>query len=236
MWNRGGADSLRRGPRAWSDRPDPVEQRERWRAPYEHIWNGGTLTTAGNLVFPSAEEVGRWLRRTFSAKTTEGVWPAFAATLLRRERLRSSGPAVTKPAIAGEVWCERGDSTLQAEARSGDGRGLRPPLSKRPKGGWCGAGDSTRNAQSRVRRIATGDPDHLGRRSELLEQADEVCVLRDDDCPGRSAGHEDVCILRVAKAEIADWHALHAASCRQPWRQRRRELRVQPGGHAATMG
>jgi glucose dehydrogenase len=30
---------------------DPVAQKERWRVPYDHPWNGGTLTTAGNLVF-----------------------------------------------------------------------------------------------------------------------------------------------------------------------------------------
>jgi quinohemoprotein ethanol dehydrogenase len=30
---------------------DPIAQRERWRVPLETIWNGGTLTTAGNLVF-----------------------------------------------------------------------------------------------------------------------------------------------------------------------------------------
>ena len=30
---------------------DPVAQKERWRKPIDTIWNGGTLTTAGNLVF-----------------------------------------------------------------------------------------------------------------------------------------------------------------------------------------
>ncbi len=30
---------------------DPVAQKERWRVPHANIWNGGTLTTAGNLVF-----------------------------------------------------------------------------------------------------------------------------------------------------------------------------------------
>ncbi len=33
--------------KAW----DPVEQREVWAAPLEDHWNGGVLTTAGNLVF-----------------------------------------------------------------------------------------------------------------------------------------------------------------------------------------
>lgn len=30
---------------------DPVKQKEAWRVPYPHYWNGGTLSTAGNLVF-----------------------------------------------------------------------------------------------------------------------------------------------------------------------------------------
>jgi len=30
---------------------DPVAQEERWRVPYVNYWNGGTLATAGNLVF-----------------------------------------------------------------------------------------------------------------------------------------------------------------------------------------
>ena len=30
---------------------DPVAQEERWRVQYSGVWNGGTLTTAGNLVF-----------------------------------------------------------------------------------------------------------------------------------------------------------------------------------------
>jgi len=30
---------------------DPVANRARWRVDYPQMWNGGTLTTAGNLVF-----------------------------------------------------------------------------------------------------------------------------------------------------------------------------------------
>ena len=33
---------------------DPVAQRQRWKVPLETIWNGGTLSTAGNLVFHGA--------------------------------------------------------------------------------------------------------------------------------------------------------------------------------------
>jgi quinohemoprotein ethanol dehydrogenase len=35
---------------------DPVAQKPRWSVPIESIWNGGTLTTAGNLVFQGVED------------------------------------------------------------------------------------------------------------------------------------------------------------------------------------
>jgi quinohemoprotein ethanol dehydrogenase len=38
-------------PASWLSAWDPVRQREVWRAPTPGVWNGGTLTTAGNLVF-----------------------------------------------------------------------------------------------------------------------------------------------------------------------------------------
>jgi quinohemoprotein ethanol dehydrogenase len=39
---------------------DPIAQREVWRHPYAMPWNGGTLTTAGNLVFQGTAD-GRFL-------------------------------------------------------------------------------------------------------------------------------------------------------------------------------
>jgi quinohemoprotein ethanol dehydrogenase len=39
---------------------DPVNQKERWRVPYANFWNGGTLTTAGNLVFQGTAD-GRFV-------------------------------------------------------------------------------------------------------------------------------------------------------------------------------
>lgn len=39
---------------------DPVEQKEVWRHPHGLAWNGGTLTTAGNLVFQGTAD-GRFL-------------------------------------------------------------------------------------------------------------------------------------------------------------------------------
>jgi PQQ-dependent dehydrogenase (methanol/ethanol family) len=39
---------------------DPVKQREAWRVPYGMPWNGGTLTTGGNLVFQGTAD-GRFM-------------------------------------------------------------------------------------------------------------------------------------------------------------------------------
>jgi quinohemoprotein ethanol dehydrogenase len=54
---------------------DPVRQREVWRAQYTRPWNGGTLTTAGNLVFQGTND-GRFL--AYRADTGEPLWQAAA--------------------------------------------------------------------------------------------------------------------------------------------------------------
>jgi quinohemoprotein ethanol dehydrogenase len=79
-WNTGVDFTLARGipggaPRkpstgfllAW----DPVAQKERWRVQYEHMWNGGTLTTAGNLVFQGTAD-GRFV--AYRADTGAKAW------------------------------------------------------------------------------------------------------------------------------------------------------------------
>uniref|UniRef100_Q07KS9 Pyrrolo-quinoline quinone n=1 Tax=Rhodopseudomonas palustris (strain BisA53) TaxID=316055 RepID=Q07KS9_RHOP5 len=50
---------------------DPVAQKEVWRAEYVAPWNGGTLTTAGNLVFQGTAD-GRLI--AYNAKTGEKLW------------------------------------------------------------------------------------------------------------------------------------------------------------------
>ena len=50
---------------------DPVNQKERWRVPYANFWNGGTLTTAGNLVFQGTAD-GRFV--AYSADRGEKLW------------------------------------------------------------------------------------------------------------------------------------------------------------------
>ena len=50
---------------------DPIKQKEAWRAEYVAPWNGGTLTTAGNLVFQGSAD-GRFI--AYNAATGEKLW------------------------------------------------------------------------------------------------------------------------------------------------------------------
>jgi quinohemoprotein ethanol dehydrogenase len=50
---------------------DPVKQQERWRAPYQTGAGGGTLTTAGNLLFQGTMD-GRFI--AYSADRGERLW------------------------------------------------------------------------------------------------------------------------------------------------------------------
>jgi quinohemoprotein ethanol dehydrogenase len=56
---------------------DPVAQREVWRAEQVTAWNGGTLTTAGNLVFAGTAD-GRFV--AYHAETGAQLWEAPAGT------------------------------------------------------------------------------------------------------------------------------------------------------------
>ncbi len=61
---------------------DPIAQKEVWRAQFEHPWNGGTLATAGNLVF-QGNSMGEFVayratngQKLWSAPTQAGVLAA----------------------------------------------------------------------------------------------------------------------------------------------------------------
>ena len=56
---------------------DPVAQKEVWRAEQVSPWNGGTLTTAGNLVFQGTAD-GRFI--AFDARTGAKLWEAPTGT------------------------------------------------------------------------------------------------------------------------------------------------------------
>ena len=56
---------------------DPVTQKARWSQDYDNIWNGGTLTTAGNLVFQGTAD-GRVV--AYTADTGKKLWESPANT------------------------------------------------------------------------------------------------------------------------------------------------------------
>ncbi|MES1944443.1 putative quinoprotein ethanol dehydrogenase [Salinisphaera sp. PC39] len=56
---------------------DPVKQKAAWKVEHPHLWNGGTLTTAGNLVFQGNAE-GEV--RAYAADTGELLWSSPANT------------------------------------------------------------------------------------------------------------------------------------------------------------
>jgi PQQ-dependent dehydrogenase (methanol/ethanol family) len=78
-WNTGVDFAMARGIPGTPRKPstgfllawDPVAQNERWRVSYEHMWNGGTLTTAGNLVFQGTAD-GRFV--AYRADTGAVAW------------------------------------------------------------------------------------------------------------------------------------------------------------------
>jgi quinohemoprotein ethanol dehydrogenase len=56
---------------------DPVAQKERWRVQYDGPWNGGTLATAGNLVFQGN---AKGMFQAFAADTGKPLWSFDAQT------------------------------------------------------------------------------------------------------------------------------------------------------------
>ncbi|AYW41086.1 MULTISPECIES: PQQ-dependent dehydrogenase, methanol/ethanol family [Pseudomonas aeruginosa group] len=56
---------------------DPVKQKEAWRVPYSYYWNGGTLSTAGNLVFQGTAD-GKFI--AYSADKGKQLWSFEAQT------------------------------------------------------------------------------------------------------------------------------------------------------------
>ncbi len=56
---------------------DPVEQKEVWRVPHSNLWNGGILSTAGNLVFQGNAD-GQFA--AYKADSGEKLWDFEAQT------------------------------------------------------------------------------------------------------------------------------------------------------------
>ena len=56
---------------------DPVAKKPRWTAEYGNYWNGGTLATAGNLVFQGTA-TGDFI--AYNATTGQKLWSSWATT------------------------------------------------------------------------------------------------------------------------------------------------------------
>jgi quinohemoprotein ethanol dehydrogenase len=56
---------------------DPIARKPRWTAEYGNYWNGGTLATAGNLVFQGTA-AGDFI--AYNATTGEKLWSTYAGT------------------------------------------------------------------------------------------------------------------------------------------------------------
>lgn len=56
---------------------DPVKQQQAWRVNYDNYWNGGTLTTAGNLVFQGTAD---GYMKAYSADKGKELWSFDAQT------------------------------------------------------------------------------------------------------------------------------------------------------------
>ncbi|CAG8863339.1 Quinohemoprotein alcohol dehydrogenase ADH-IIG [Pseudomonas fluorescens] len=75
-----GADGLLEMAKTWSGKLiawDPVKQAPAWEVPYITIFNGGTLSTAGNLVFEGSAD-GRVI--AYAADTGKKLWESPAAS------------------------------------------------------------------------------------------------------------------------------------------------------------
>jgi len=78
-WNVGMVTTNRADVKGYLLAWDPVNQREVWRANYLGPWNGGVLTTAGNLVF-QGNAAGFF--SAFRADTGEKLWTAPAQSAI----------------------------------------------------------------------------------------------------------------------------------------------------------
>ena len=65
----------------------------------------------------------------------------------------------------------------------------------------------------------------------------EVGVFGEDDDPGGFGGPKDFFVLGIAQVQVAQGHGLHVGKGpRQPRGDERRDVRVNPEGHAARRG
>jgi quinohemoprotein ethanol dehydrogenase len=68
---RGGLKALQQTMKGYLIAWDPVRQKEAWRVPHARSWNGGTLATAGDLVFQGTGD-GRF--EAYDATSGKALW------------------------------------------------------------------------------------------------------------------------------------------------------------------
>jgi quinohemoprotein ethanol dehydrogenase len=88
---------------------DPVQQRSVWRVPNPSFWNGGTMTTAGNLVFQGQID-GKF--NAYAADTGQLIWSYEA------------GAAVIAPPISYSVGAAQYVTVLSGNDTSGAAFGV----------------------------------------------------------------------------------------------------------------
>ena len=93
-----------------------------------------------------------------------------------------------------------------------------------------------KSTQTNVGRVAARHEDHLRRWTALIQEFDEVSVLRDDDRLGGARGREDLEVRGPMKVEVANGGALNRQRRSHPQRECGWQLIVEPECHAATMG
>ena len=109
---------------------DPVKQKEAWRAEHVAPWNGGTLTTAGNLVFQGTAD-GRFI--AYNATTGEKLWETPTGTgvvAARRRPILIDGKQYVSIAVGwGGVFGDR--AAGHRTAKPGHGLHLRRSTARR---------------------------------------------------------------------------------------------------------
>ena len=189
---------------------DPVAQKERWRVPHANMWNGGTLTTAGQSRVPGQRR--RPLRR-----------------LSRRHRREVWEMAVGSPIIAAPVTYEI-DSTqyvavmagyggADARRRAGAADSARPAARVRAwRQGQARAADHDLAAGARADRRARGVTRHADARCASPTRGAVRCATAPRR-PQRRAGAGSALLaarhLRSLRSDRPGRRASRTAACRR---------------------
>jgi outer membrane protein assembly factor BamB len=76
---------------------DPVKQKEAWHFDYPGLWNGGILTTAGNLV---VQGNATGALAAYRADTGQKLWSMSTQSAVMELRLHASIDRVAAPLVS----------------------------------------------------------------------------------------------------------------------------------------